>query len=449
MSASNVSLTSMIETHDEPFVVLDKGLKVVAVNRAYERRFGVDRKDMVNRPCYRVFQCRDEPCELGGESCPHRKILENLKPYAGILSHCDAAGNKLQVRAKGFPLTDDDGELYVGEILAPLNEVVGAEHTPQMVGHSPAFMELVSHLERAAKVDIPILLEGETGTGKELAAAFVHSHSRRHDKELVTVDCTVLAEDLFESELFGHERGAYTGAAGSKVGLFELADGSTLFLDEVGEMPLGLQVKLLRALESGTFRRVGGTRTLRSDVRLVCATNRSLQDMVERGEFRQDLYYRIAVFPVAMPSLRQRRLDIPLIAATLLERMAGMLGRQMKLSREAQIKLLHYDFPGNIRELRNILQLAAALSHGGVIGSEEIRLPERSPLFAEAEDEDRLPAASEIAQDGNGFTPLQNMEVQYIQELLRRYNGRRSDVARAMGVSERTLYRKLKRFELN
>ena len=259
----------------------------------------------------------------------------------------------------------------------------------------------------------------------------------------------MLAEDLFESELFGHERGAYTGAAGSKVGLFELADGSTLFLDEVGEMPLGLQVKLLRALESGTFRRVGGTRTLRSDVRLVCATNRSLQDMVERGEFRQDLYYRIAVFPVAMPSLRQRRPDIPLIAATLLERMAGMLGRQMKLSREAQIKLLHYDFPGNIRELRNILQLAAALSHGGVIGSEEIRLPERSPLFAEAEDEDRLPAASEIAQDGNGFTPLQNMEVQYIQELLRRYNGRRSDVARAMGVSERTLYRKLKRFELN
>ena len=211
-----------------------------------------------------------------------------------------------------------------------------------------------------------MLLLGESGTDKELVARAVHEASDRAASPLVVVDCASLPETLFESELFGHERGAFTGASASKRGLVEAADGGTLFLDEVGDIPLTLQVKLLRLLESGTYRRVGSTDLRRADVRVVSATHRDLRAMIAQGRFREDLYYRLSTFPIRLPSLRERVEDIPLLAETLLARVSGR-SRRLALSADALRRLMNYPFPGNVRELRNVLERAALLCVGQTI----------------------------------------------------------------------------------
>lgn len=448
-----VTLQSLIETHEQPFVVIDKSLRVVAVNRAYEQRFSVARANLLGKFCYQVFQCSESerPCSENSVACLHKRMLDKLEPYSGIFTYRNDQGESYEARVKGFPITDNNGQIYLGEVIMPLMEQHGERLPPQMVGQSKRFVTLLKQLERAALSDIPILLEGETGTGKELAAGFIHTHSRRKAHSMVTVDCTVLGEDLFESELFGHERGAFTGSSGSKKGLFELANEGTLFLDEIGEMPLAMQVKLLRALETGTYRRVGGTRTLNSDVRVICATNRSLSEMVRCGEFRQDLYYRIAVFGIRLPSLRERREDIPSIAASLLEQISASTARKVQLNRQALVKLMGHDYPGNVRELRNILQLAATLSYNGTITADDLQIDENDSWHQAQEFV--VSSHSETSEQGGSAVhevkPLQAMEAQYIAELLRLYNGRRHAVANAMGISERTLYRKLRKFGLN
>ena len=219
------------------------------------------------------------------------------------------------------------------------------------------------------------LLLGESGTGKELVAQAIHQQSGREHGPFVVVECSGLTESLFESELFGYEKGAFTGANRRKIGLVESASGGTLFLDEVGDIPLSLQVKLLRLLETGTFRRVGGVETLRADFRLIAATHRDLKGMVERGSFRRDLYYRLSVFPIHLPALRERRGDIVLLAETLLTRLAP--GRAYVLGDEMRARLLAYDFPGNIRELRNIIERAILMADGGTLLPEH--LPEGCP----------------------------------------------------------------------
>jgi DNA-binding NtrC family response regulator len=235
-----------------------------------------------------------------------------------------------------------------------------------------------------------------------------------------------LTETLFESELFGSEKGAFTGANQRKIGLVESATGGTLFLDEVGGIPLSLQVKLLRLLETGTFRRVGGVETLRADFRLIAATHRDLKAMVERGAFRRDLYYRLSVFPISLPALRERRGDISLLAETLLTRLAP--GRAYSLSPEARAQLQAYDFPGNIRELRNILERAILMADGDTLLAEHLP-PELTGTVAGIPDMD--------------IVPLEMAELRYLQWALAQHNGDRKSLAAQLGISERTLYRKL------
>jgi two-component system response regulator AtoC len=449
--ATLITLESLIETHEEPFVVIDRDLRVVAVNRLLENFLQRDRRELIGQPCYRVFQDRDEPCS-NAQGCPHQRLLTTLEPYntlATLHAHRGGHGREpSEVRIKGYPLSDAAGNLYLGEAISALPQVHAGR--VEMVGRSAAFTTLLDRLERAAASDVPVLLEGETGTGKELAAEYIHQRSRRSAGSFVTVDCTVIGEQLFESELFGHEKGSFTGSTGNKVGLFELADGGTLFLDEVGEMPLSMQPKLLRALESGTFRRVGGTRTRRADVRVVCATNRRLAEMVEAGTFRQDLYYRTAVLTVPVPPLRERREDIPLLAEAVLARLASNLGKPYHLELSALERLMHYAFPGNIRELRNVLQVGVAMSRNGQIRAED--LPVETTATASLSTQPS-PAQGAQPQAGQAPTPskppLQALEARYIADLLTRHGGHRAQVARALGVSERTLYRKLKRYGLN
>ena len=236
-----------------------------------------------------------------------------------------------------------------------------------IVGDSPAVRAVVEKIRIVAKSKSTVLLRGESGTGKELFAAAIHDQSPRRNKPFVKLNCAALPESVLESELFGHERGAFTGAANLRKGRFELADGGTLFLDEIGEITAAFQAKLLRVLQEGEFERVGGTRTLKVDVRLVCATNRNLEEAVQRGEFRADLYYRISVVPIFLPPLRDRRGDLELLAGEFLRRFNSEQGGKLKLSGSAMAVLDECGFPGNIRELENCIYRTATLANGDVI----------------------------------------------------------------------------------
>jgi two-component system, NtrC family, response regulator HydG len=292
-----------------------------------------------------------------------------------------------------------------------------------MVGHSVSFTKMLDLINRVAPAMTPVLLLGESGTGKELAAQAVHDLSPRSKKPFVPVDCSGMTESLFESELFGYEKGAFTGAGQRKTGLVEAAAGGTLFLDELGDIPLHLQVKLLRLLETGTYRRVGGVDILRADFRLVCATHRNLAEMVETGAFRRDLFYRLSTFPIKLPALRERREDLSLLVEYLLSRLAPE--RPLHLDAASQTQLMQYDFPGNIRELKNLLERALLMADGDVLQLDLV------PPTVAAE---ILPGE---------LLSLAEVEQRYVRTALKQLGGDRKALAGQLGISERTLYRKL------
>jgi len=234
-----------------------------------------------------------------------------------------------------------------------------------IVGSSAALCAVLDQVRMVAPTDATVLIGGETGTGKELIAQAIHLHSGRRNRPFVKVNCAAIPTELLESELFGHERGAFTGALAQRIGRFEAAHGGTLFLDEIGEIPLHLQAKLLRAVQDQEFDRVGGTRTIRVDVRIVAATNRDLKSMVEENRFRADLYYRLAVFPLTVPPLRERREDIPLLARYFVQKHGTRMGRNIeRISQYSLEALTNYDWPGNIRELQNLIERSVVLSNG-------------------------------------------------------------------------------------
>ncbi len=298
------------------------------------------------------------------------------------------------------------------------------EHEITFETRSPAFKNVLQMIEGAARSDINVLLRGETGTGKEIFARYIHRLSERREKPFIVVDCGAIPEHLFESELFGHEKGAYTGATSRKLGLVELADGGTLFLDEIGEIPLPVQAKLLRFVETRRFRRVGGLREHRVDVRIISATNRDLKEMVRRGEFRSDLLYRINTMEVEIPPLRERKEDIPLLVEAFLKRY------RKKIKKETLKKLMAYDWPGNIRELRNAIERASLLSKGEYI-DENLCLPA----------EDRREAC--IENVFSSMPSLKELEILYTAYLYKKL-GSVDKVAKVLGCSRRTVFRKLK-----
>jgi transcriptional regulator with PAS, ATPase and Fis domain len=298
---------------------------------------------------------------------------------------------------------------------------------------------LVALAETAARADSTVVITGESGTGKDVLARFIHARSLRADTPMLAVNCAALPETLFESEFFGHERGAFTGATSTKRGLIEAADSSTLFLDEVGEMPLQTQVKLLRFLEEGRFRRVGSTRDRDADVRVVAATNRNLAEDVTAGRFRADLFYRLNVISLHVTPLRQRREDIPALVEHFLALFRERFNRPaLDLSPEARARLGAYDWPGNVRELRNTLERAAALASAGsdTIEADQLHLTSSAPNA-----EGQTPAASAAPMT------LDQLERQHILHVLEEQSGNRERAAAVLGISARTLYRKLREYE--
>jgi formate hydrogenlyase transcriptional activator len=252
--------------------------------------------------------------------------------------------------------------------IGPVDQDRGPRRFEQIIGNSPALESVLEQVEQVAPTDSTVLIQGETGTGKELIARAIHNLSARCGRPFIKLNCAAIPFDLLESELFGHERGAFTGAIAQKVGRFELADKGTLFLDEVGDIPPGLQPKLLRVLQEQEFERLGSTRTHQVDVRLVAATNRNLADMVKRNEFRSDLYYRLNVFPLSLPPLRERREDIPALVEHFVEIYVRRMGKQIEnIPPETMTAFVSYEWPGNIRELQNFIERSVILSTGVVL----------------------------------------------------------------------------------
>ena len=307
-----------------------------------------------------------------------------------------------------------------------------------LVGDSPALEEVRRLIEIVAPDDITVLIEGESGTGKELVAQAIHNHSHRAERNFVAVDCCTLQETLFESELFGHEKGAFTGASQQKKGLIEGAAGGTLFLDEIGEIDAAIQVKLLRVLETGKFRRLGGTIDLNANVRVLAATNRGLESAVEAGEFRADLFYRLNGFQIHVPALRERRHDIPALAEHFIRNHNFSLRINKHLTPPAIRKLVAYDWPGNVRELKNVVERAIILSRDKRnIG------PEHLAFGSGVKHGKAL-----VNLSFNHEPTLEEVQANYLALQLEKYSGRRGKVADVMGISERSVYRMIKRHGL-
>jgi transcriptional regulator with PAS, ATPase and Fis domain len=427
-------LEAYLEELPEPRIILDAEYTILAANKAYARDFGSG-QSVVGRRCYEVSHGIDIPCDRAGESCPLKGSSMSGHPHRVLhLHHTPRGEEHIDVETVPIPSSDNRPRLFV-ETMRVVRQASGRPAAQGMVGRSPTFLGMLHQIMRVAPSEAAVLLLGETGTGKELIAHALHEASSRAGGPFVAVDCSGLTETLFESELFGYEKGAFTGATHRKTGLVEAARGGTLFLDEIGELPLSLQVKLLRLLETGNYRRVGGIEALAADFRLVAATHQDLAEMVKKGEFRRDLYYRINTFPIHSPSLAERPEDIPLLAQSLLERVAGP---HKRLSPAATAALRERRFEGNIRELRNLLERASLLSDGDDI------LPEHLIGDLGQAVPNRMPTNNDNAFSLDTAIPLDELEARYVAWAAKHSPDRRT-LAGTLGVSERTLYRLLRR----
>jgi Nif-specific regulatory protein len=309
-----------------------------------------------------------------------------------------------------------------------------------IIGESPAMARILTQLRKVVDTRATVCIEGETGTGKELIATAIHYQSNRREKMFVAQNCAALPENLLESELFGHKKGAFTSADTDKKGLFEIADGGTLFLDEIGEMPLSLQAKVLRVLQEGTIRALGATRERQVDVRIICATNRDLASEVERGRFRQDLYYRLMVFPIRLPALRERREDIPLLAEHFFQRYRQEFARHevQGFAKDALDALCAYQWPGNIRELENEIQRLVIQTEPGAC----IEVSDLSPRLRKVEG-----TLARIApKKGTLKEMIEQVERWLLAEALRENDNNKTRTAQALGITREGLHKKLAKF---
>ncbi|MDH3354851.1 MAG: sigma-54-dependent Fis family transcriptional regulator [Chromatiales bacterium] len=426
-------ITALLDVVTEPVVLLSPEYEILAMNSLYMARHGGG-AETYGRHCYEVSHHYSRPCHEMGEECPMQSCRASGDPQKVLHLHHTSKGEE-HVDVELFPVNLRDGSTlgYI-EITRNITTPANSDRLQLLVGRSPIFNEMLSFISIVAPSDTAVLLLGESGTGKEVISTTIHRLSNRASGPFVPVDCSGLTEGLFESELFGHEKGAFTGAIGQKQGLVESARGGTLFLDEVGDIPLNLQVKLLRLLETSTYRRVGSTETQQAEFRLICATHRNLEKMVEEGEFRQDLFYRISPFQIDIPPLRERLEDLPLLVDVLLHRLSP--GQPVEVSDEAMNCMQKYSYPGNIRELRNILERTMLMARGGKI---------------------TLRHLPKICKDGvmapisgvrfSGLMPLEKLEESYLRWAMERHRGDRSELAKLLGVSERTLYRKIEKLQ--
>lgn len=381
----------------------------------------------------------------------------NFPPNGGKLVETTSAGQEPKLFYCSTPLVYDSRQEIIGSLVVyrDVSKEIEAEQMkaelqhlrtelettylfPNIIGNSPAVQQVYKLMKQAAESDITVLISGESGTGKELVANALHFSSPRKNGPFVALDCAAIPETLIESELFGHERGAFTGATTQRIGAFERADGGTLFLDEIGDMPYILQGKMLRVLQEREIQRVGGTTSIPIDIRVITATNKNLDRAIRAGKFRKDLFYRVAAFPITIPSLRERREDIPLLARHFLDRYAAHTDKSISgISTLALRLLLQYDWPGNVRELENAIARAVLLETSSMLQANN--LPSQlSPVIASASDQS-APMA---------ILPLTEIEQQALIYALEITDNNITQAARALGINRATLHRKLKKYDI-
>lgn len=356
--------------------------------------------------------------------------------------HPDALESIISRALAGKKLRDENVELK--------RELIERQGPTDLISESPAMKELVTTVKKIAPTNATVLIQGESGSGKEVIAHLVHEWSPRKDMPFVTVHCAALTESLLLSELFGHEKGAFTGASERKIGRFEKAHGGTLFLDEIVEIKEDIQVKLLRVLQNGEFERVGGTKTLKVDVRLICATNRNLSEEVRKGRFREDLYYRINVICVDVPPLRERKDDILPLANYFIDHFARTNNKTISgMDTNAALMLTRYDWPGNVRELKNIAERMVVLANEKLLTVKSIPLDIRGNPSRSKIDSEPLDSPMQGPEHAKKSTlQIKDMEKDLIQSKLAETSGNKSKTAKELGISRRTLYRKLSEYGL-
>jgi PAS domain S-box-containing protein len=415
---------------------VDEQWRITSFNRAAEQITGVKRDDAVGRPCCEVF--RASICET---ACALRQTLATGRPIVNKAVYIlDARGNRIPISISTAVFRDENGHVIGGvetfrdlNLVDDLRKELDAKYTfADIVGRSQAFRQIFQILPQIAESDSTVLIEGASGTGKEVFARAIHNLSSRRAKRFVALNCAALPDTLLESELFGYKAGAFTDARQDKPGRFALADGGTLLLDEIGDISPAMQVRLLRVLQERIYEPLGSVESVKTDVRLIAATNKDLGKLVRKGLFRDDLFYRIHVIRLALPNLRDRREDIPLLIEHFIAKFNRLQGKAVvNVSDEVLARLMEHDYPGNVRELENIIEHAFVLCRGALI--ELAHLPPQL----------RGTAIGETSPNYAGMT-LEAMERFLIADALRRNDGNRTAAARQLGINPSTLFRKLK-----
>jgi len=432
-------LEAVFDQLSDALVLYAPDFTITGVNRAAEKLFGMAAGEMLGRHCQEVFRCT--LCEPGCGVLVG--INQGPTPHATVRLHTDNGMERLVVM-RTTQMFDGDGRLE--GVVATIKDVTeeAAPQKREVIAESAAMREVLNFVRRvAASQATTILLEGENGTGKDLIAKTLHYQSLRQAEPFIAINCAAIPETLLESELFGYEKGAFTDARAQKRGIFELADKGTLFLDEIGEIPLMLQAKLLRVLEEQSFRRLGGLKDIKLDLRVVAATNKNLREAVKEGAFRQDLYFRLNVIQIVIPPLRDRTEDIIPLTRFFIDHYNRKFKRSIEGVSDGAAKLLvAHDWPGNVRELRNAIERAMILEETALITppSLPIAISRPDPVAAMA-----APAAAEIPVDG---LSLEDNERSLLARALEKTNGNQTQAARLLRITRDTLRYKMKKFNL-
>lgn len=441
---------TLIETVQDGLMIVDTQGSIVAVNTSAEKMTGYSKEELVGSSC-RILNCTG--CKMGGqEDGSWCGLFRKKKVTAKRCTITGKNSRNIYVLKNASVMKDKDGRaIGAVEILTDISENIrqqekisrlrnklqfeGGYH--DLLGNSAIMQQLFELIENVAQSDAPVMIQGQSGTGKELVAMAIHEASPRCDESFIKVNCAALNENLLESELFGHVKGAYTGAERSRVGRFEAANGGSIFLDEIGDIPMSTQVKLLRVLQENVIERVGDQRPIPIDVRIITATNKNLEKLTEAGHFREDLFFRISVFPLDVPSLSCRTEDIPILAQNFIQDIAQKSKKRIDgLTPEALKLLMRYNWPGNVRELRNAMEYALVLCPSGRINTGH--LPPKITHYIER------------ANQATGSSkPFFRQERENLIDVLRKTNGNQSEAAKILQVSRVTIWKRIKKYNID
>ena len=439
----------VFDSFGDGVVLHDESRRIYQFNKTAERLTGLQAKDVLGKRCQKVFG----PDGLCGSQCPFdqkESVPIERREYEIDITSQDGVQKRLKVVHTPVEMGSPGSKGVLATIrdVSEVSELRWKLHKHQsfqgIIAISKPMQEVFRAIRQVSVTDYPVLITGESGTGKELVAAAIHRESRRKGGPFVPINCGALPENILESELFGHVRGAFTGAIRDKKGRFELAHTGTLFLDEIGELSPAFQIKLLRVLQEKQFERVGGERTISVDVRIVCATNRDLKKMTERGQFREDLYYRLSVVPIKLPPLRERKEDIPMLTSHIFQQISVVDEKEVKsITTSSMDRLVSYSWPGNVRELINALQFASVRAPSDMIDTEhlppEIRMAKTETL---PQVDTRTPAVP--GKRGR----KEKLHVETVKDALSKTDGNKVRAARLLGVGRATLYRFISKYDL-